>query len=59
MLEFLQEIYAPQGKWYDVTKNFSKAPSGQKRIYSNNDAALIALIIEKASGMTGVDFVQT
>lgn len=50
--EFLKNPYNPEGAWYSK-KNFAKKKPGELEEYSNNGAALAALIIEKA---TGVDF---
>ncbi|HEB62297.1 MAG TPA: class A beta-lactamase-related serine hydrolase [Bacteroidetes bacterium] len=58
MKEFLFNIYDPKGKWYKKRKTFAKSKPGTQQIYSNNGAALAALIIEKASGMKYNEFVH-
>lgn len=54
---FLQNLYDPNGKWY--SKNlFNKVKAGQREVYSNEGASLLALIIETASGISYSEFVQ-
>ena len=57
MADFLNKIYNPNGEWYKK-RNFEKAKPGTIKIYSNNGAAMLALIIEKASGMKYSKFVR-
>lgn len=57
MPAFLYSIYHPQGALYRKA-NFSKKLPGEQRIYSNNGAALLALVIEKASGMSYTAFIK-
>jgi len=57
MIDFLSKIYMPNGDWY-TDDNFAKNKPGKTRIYSNNGAAFLALIIEKSSGIKYVDFVR-
>lgn len=56
--EFLQNLYDPNGKWYSKN-HFENVKAGEKEVYSNEGASLLALIIEKASGISYSDFVQT
>lgn len=56
--EFLQNLYDPNGKWYGKN-HFENVKAGKKEVYSNEGASLLALIIEKASGISYSDFVQT
>lgn len=58
LLQFLERIYSPQGEWYNST-NFYKKAAGKSYHYSNNGAALAALVIEGATGMSYIDFVKT
>lgn len=54
---YLYKIYNPKGEWYSKL-HFSKNKAGEKEVYSNQGASFLALIIEKASGMTYADFVR-
>ncbi|WP_117885290.1 serine hydrolase domain-containing protein [Aureibaculum luteum] len=56
--EFLQNLYDPNGKWYNKN-HFENVKAGEKEVYSNEGASLLALIIEKASGVSYSEFVQT
>ena len=55
---FLEKIYTAQGEWYSPG-NFYKKAAGKSYHYSNNGAALAALVIEGATGMSYIDFVKT
>ncbi|EZH75737.1 hypothetical protein ATO12_02805 [Aquimarina atlantica] len=55
--DFLYNIYAPNGIWYSKN-HFENVKPGVREIYSNSAASLIALIIEKASGMSYSEFVR-
>jgi len=55
--DFLFNLYDPNGKWYSKKQFINKAP-GEKTCYSNGGASLLALILEKASGMTYEAFLQ-
>ncbi len=57
LADFLYQVYHPRGKWYSK-KNFLKEGPGEKHVYSNNGAALLSLVIEKASGKKYYDFVK-
>ncbi len=57
MTDFLNEIYNSSGKWYRK-RNFEKTEPGSNRIYSNNGAAFLALVIEKVSGMKYYDYIK-
>ncbi len=58
MERFIQNMYAEEGAWYHKKKLFSKDKPGTKRIYSNNGAALLAMIIEEAAGISYPAFVH-
>ena len=57
LTDFLANIYTADGEWYSK-KNFLKSDPGERYKYSNNGAALAALIIESASKMSYIDYVQ-
>lgn len=54
---FLEKIYSAQGEWYSPG-NFYKKEAGRSYHYSNNGAALAALVIESATGISYKDFVE-
>lgn len=58
MKDFFKAIYTPDGKWYKKG-NFLKNKPGEKYEYSNNGAAMAALVIEGATGMDYREFVKT
>ncbi|MEM9919211.1 MAG: serine hydrolase domain-containing protein [Bacteroidota bacterium] len=55
--EFLKNIYAKGGKWYSKKKSFHNKAPGTNFDYSNNGAAIAALILEKATGMNYQEYV--
>lgn len=55
--DFLRNIYATNGVWYRKS-NFLRSQPGQKYEYSNNGAALAALVIEGATGIPYKEFVK-
>jgi len=55
--EFITKIYSQKGKWY-AKRNFINETPGKVHEYSNNGAALASIIIEKASGMSYIDFTK-
>lgn len=57
MPAFLARILSPKGAWYRK-KNFHKRAPGQEADYANLNAALAALVIEKASGQSFKAFTQ-
>ena len=57
MVDFLKRIYTSEGEWYSKDC-FSKEKPGEHYEYSNNGAALAALVIEGASHMKYSSFVQ-
>jgi len=54
---FVKSIYTSSGKWYSED-NYLEAVPGTSFTYCNENAALAALIIEGATGITYKDFVQ-
>lgn len=58
LTHFLSSIYAEDGEWYSK-KNFLRSNPGDKYEYSNNGAALAALILESASGQSYNQYVKT
>ena len=55
--DLLINLYSSNGKWYSK-KHFRKVKPGDKTEYSNSGASLLALVIQKASGINYVDFVK-
>lgn len=55
--DYLTNLYDPNGKWYSE-KYYMKVKPGVKTEYSNSGASLLALVIEKASGISYADFVE-
>lgn len=55
--DFLINLYSSDGKWYSK-KHFRKVKPGEMTEYSNSGASLLALVIQKASGISYVDFVR-
>lgn len=55
--EYLKNPYLPAGAWYSK-RNFAKKKPGEHYEYSNNGAALAALIIETATGLDFKTFVR-
>lgn len=55
--DFLINLYSSNGKWYSK-KHFRKVKPGYKTEYSNSGASLLALVIQKASGISYADFVK-
>ncbi len=54
---FLINLYSSNGKWYSK-KHFRKVKPGDMTEYSNSGASLLALVIQKASGISYVDFLR-
>ncbi len=54
---YLKNLYRKNGAWYKK-KHFKKAKPGDEVEYSNMGASLLALAIEKASGVAYEDFVK-
>jgi len=57
LIEFIKEVCTKNGKYYSET-NFSEQKPGLIYEYSNNGAALVALIIEIKSGMPFYEFTK-
>tara|TARA_R100001369_G_scaffold21092_1_gene38476 strand:- start:22 stop:1302 length:1281 start_codon:yes stop_codon:yes gene_type:complete len=57
LIDFLKNIYDSSGIWYKKN-NFSKDNIGTEYNYCNNNASIVAFIIEKATGEKYYDFVQ-
>ena len=57
LIDFLKNIYDSNGVWYKKS-NFSKENIGTEYNYSNNNASIVAYIIEKVTGEKYYDFVQ-
>lgn len=55
--DFLQKILSNEGDWYKK-KNFNKNEPGNNQEYSNLNAALMGLIIEKATGIPFDEYVK-
>ncbi len=55
--DFLINLYSPNGKWYGK-KHFRKVKPGDMTEYSNSGASLLALVIQKASGISYAAFVR-
>ncbi|MGB0777926.1 MAG: serine hydrolase domain-containing protein [Flavobacteriaceae bacterium] len=58
LADFLANILTKQGDWYKK-KNFLKTAPGTQKEYANLNAALMALVIEKATGSSFIDYSQT
>ena len=54
---FLENLYDPKGIWYSKS-HFEKYRPGEKEVYSNAGASLLALIVEKASNISYSKFIQ-
>ncbi len=54
---FIQETLVPRGRWYKK-KNFLKAVPGAEASYSNINASIAGLIVEKISGQSFAEFVE-
>jgi len=57
MDEFVKSIYSKGGRWY-AEDNYLKEAPGTKFLYCNENAALAALVLEKATGIPYKDFVK-
>ncbi len=57
MEEFLMNVYSEKGAWYGK-HNFGKEPPGTEYRYTNMGATLLALIVEKVSGLAFGEFVK-
>ena len=55
--EFVEETLSENGRWYKK-KNFRKSQPGTEQSYSNINAAVAGLIVERASGKSFASFVQ-
>lgn len=54
---FIQETLTPQGRWYKK-KNFLKSAPGEEASYSNINASLAGLIVERLSNQSFETFVE-
>ena len=55
--KYEQEIFTPNGKWYDKS-NFSNFKPGEQYEYSNEGSNLAGLIVERVSGVSFSEFTQ-
>lgn len=57
IIDFIKERFHPTGKYYKK-KNFVKSLPGTEYYYSNEGAALVAYIIEQATGVNFIAFTE-
>ena len=58
MEDFLKKIYDRNGVWFSK-KNFLKNKPGEHYSYANNNASLVALLIEIVSGQSFADYCRS
>jgi CubicO group peptidase (beta-lactamase class C family) len=58
LLDFIQEYFLKNGKYYDAKENFFNKRPGQYWEYSNKGYALLGLIVEQASGKSFSHYIK-